>query len=241
MRAQAVAQQSVRTVDLVATLSAALDAAVGASSGHAMRTCFLAMRLAEALGIGDRDRSALLYASLFHEAGSEHAAGTTRRPAMRRLVVVSRGSEDEVRADERARARRGAQVALRAGVGPEVAVTVMALHEHWDGRGLPIGLAGPAIPLLARLVAVCDDLDRLTEECGARHAEEAIHARAGSWYDPELVGVLLAMCSNGLMRELADDDLAGRVADLEPSWLVRRSDGDEARRIRGALGRGRPS
>ncbi len=219
----------------MATRSIALDAAVGASGGHALRTCLLAMRLAEALGIGDRDRSSLLYAALLHEAGSEPAVSGKGRPAMRRLIVVSRGSDDERRALQHARARRGAQIALRAGFGPDVAVTIMALHEHWDGRGLPIGLAGPAIPLFARLVAVCHDLDRLTQERGARHAEEAIHARSGSWYEPELVGVLLALCGNGLMHELADADLAGRVAELEPSWLERRSDRDDAKRIRAAL------
>lgn len=235
MRAQAVARKSVRTADVVATRSVALDAAVGASSGHALRTCLLAMRVAEALGIGDRDRSSLLYAALLHEAGSEPTGSGAGRPATRRLIVASRGSDDERRALQHARARRGAQLALRAGFGPDVALTIMALYEHWDGRGLPIGLAGPAIPLFARLVAVCHDLDRLTQERGPRHAEETIHARAGSWYDPELVGVLLALCGNGVMRELADRDLAGRVADLEPSWLERRSDRDEVTRIRAVL------
>ncbi len=241
MRAQAVARPSVRTADLVATNSAALDAAAGVASGHTLRTCLLAMRLAEALGIGDRDRAALLYAALFHEAGDGHSASTTEPPGMHRLSVLSRRSEDERRADEHARARRGAQIVLGAGFGPEVAVAVMALHEHWDSRGLPIGLAGSAIPLFARMVAVCHDLDRLIRERGASNAEQAIHARAGSWYDPELVGVLLALCGNGLIRELSDHDLADRVAELEPSWLERRSDADQARRIHGALSLGRPS
>ncbi len=240
MRAQAVARQSVRTADLMAPLSAALDAAIGIPSGHALRTSLLAMRLAEALGIGDRDRSALFYAALLHEAGSQPTAEGRERIATRRLVVLSRGSEDERRAEEHARARRGARIALQAGFGPEVAVTIMALHEHWDGKGLPIGLAGPAIPLFARLVAVCHDLERLIQQRGAQHAEEAIHARAGSWYDPELVGVLLALCSTGLLPELSDEDLADRVADLEPSWLERRSDAGDEMRIRGALGSGNP-
>lgn len=235
MRAQAVARHTVRTADLVARLSTASDAAVGVPDGHALRTAFLAMRLAEAMGIGDRDRAALLYAALLHEAGTQPLVASAGGTPVRRLIVLSRGTDDERRASEHARARRGAQVALRAGFGPEVAVTIMALHEHWDGKGLPIGLAGPAIPLFARLVAACHDLDRLTEQRGARHAQEAIHARAGSWYDPELVGVLLALCGNGLDHELADADLAARVADLEPSWLERRSDRDEARRIRAAL------
>ena len=232
MRAQAVTRPSVRTADLLATNSAALDTAAHVASGHTLRTCFLAMRLAEALGVGDRDRAALLYAALFHEAGAGHET----KPA-----VLSRGSEDERRVREHARARRGAQIVLGAGFGPEVAVTVMALHEHWDGRGLPIGLAGSAIPLFARMVGVCHDLDFLTQQHGPRNAEQTIHARTGSWYEPELAGVLLALCSNGLWRELDDAELADRVADLEPSWLERRSDRHDAKRIRIALGSGRAS
>jgi putative two-component system response regulator len=35
-------------------------------------------------------------------------------------------------------------------------------HEHWDGTGYPDGLAGEAIPLPARLMAVADVFDALT-------------------------------------------------------------------------------
>lgn len=40
----------------------------------------------------------------------------------------------------------------------------IALHHHekWDGSGYPLGLAGPAIPLAARLMAVADVFDALT-------------------------------------------------------------------------------
>ncbi len=37
-------------------------------------------------------------------------------------------------------------------------------HEAYDGRGYPDGLAGTAIPLPARIVAVCDAYDALTND-----------------------------------------------------------------------------
>jgi len=240
MRAQAPARHTVRAVELLSKLSVALDAAAGAPPQHAQRTAVLSLRVAEAMGIGDRDRSSLLYAALLHEAGSPPAASSTGRAAIQRLVVLGRGSDEERRAQAHARARHGAQLALRAGFGPEVAVTVMALREHWDGRGLPIGLARSAIPLFARVVAPAHDLDRLIHDRGAGHAQEAIHSRAGTWYDPEIVGVLLALCANGLLSELEPDELARHVGELEPSWLIRRIDRDETRRMRAAVGRSRP-
>lgn len=41
---------------------------------------------------------------------------------------------------------------------------VRSHHERWDGRGYPDGLAGEAIPLLARIVAVCDAFDAMTSD-----------------------------------------------------------------------------
>ena len=45
-----------------------------------------------------------------------------------------------------------------------VARLVRAGHERWDGTGYPDGLAGTAIPLGARIIAVCDALDAMTAD-----------------------------------------------------------------------------
>lgn len=37
-------------------------------------------------------------------------------------------------------------------------------HEWWDGNGYPRGISGPDIPLMARIVAVCDVFDALTTD-----------------------------------------------------------------------------
>jgi HD-GYP domain-containing protein (c-di-GMP phosphodiesterase class II) len=242
MRAEATARSAyprhaTRTADLVLELTPALDELAGRAPGHAQRTCFLAMRLAEAMGIADRDRLGLYYASLLHDAGSVSDAdpGSARPAMMRRLMPVSRGSDDERRAAEHLRVRRGAQFATRAGFGPEVAVTVMALHERWDGRGLPMGLTAEAIPLFARIVALADGLDIAVAESGAQAAVTTVHTRSGTWYDPQIASVLLALSANGLLRELEADDLESVVRDLEPNWLMRMADAEDAERIRNAL------
>ncbi|MDH4334725.1 MAG: HD domain-containing protein [Chloroflexota bacterium] len=224
-----------RTADLAISFSFALDAAAARPVGHGMRTCFLAMRLAEALEVPDRDRASLFYAALLHEAGEvAPSQGHERLAALRRLMP-HRGTQEERRAAEHGRVRRGAQLVLRAGFDHQVAVTIMSLRERWDGRGLPLALAAEAIPLFARIVAVAKGLDDAATDAGPRGAETLLHARSGTDYDPELVGVMLALCGGGLLEEWAGDGLEETVRDLEPSWLMRMADEDDARRIGEAL------
>jgi HD-GYP domain-containing protein (c-di-GMP phosphodiesterase class II) len=236
-RGEAAPGHAVRMADLLLEMAPTLDGLAGHERGHALHTCYLAMRLAEAMGIGDRDRLGLFYAALLHDVGSLASLDpSTARPAMmRRLMPLPRGTEDERRAAEHTRVRRGAQFATRAGFGPEVAVTVMALHERWDGRGLPMGLTGEAIPIFARCVSIADGLDLAVAREGARAAITTVHARSGTWYDPEITSVMLALCANGLLRELEAEDLESSTLDLEPSWLVRLADAEDADRIRNAL------
>jgi len=234
---QAYSGHATRMADLLLEVVPTLDGLAGHAEGHALRTCYVTMRLAEAMGIGDRDRLGLFYAALLHDAGSLSGAdpSSTRPPMMRRLMPLPRGTEDERHAAEHLRVRRGAQFTTRAGFGPEVAVTILALHERWDGRGLPMGLTAEAIPLFARIVALADCLDLVVGGEGKQAAVTTIHARSGTWYDPQIASVLVALCSNGLLRELDADDLDSSTRDLEPSWLIRLADDEDADRIQNAL------
>jgi two-component system cell cycle response regulator len=79
-----------------------------------------------------------------------------------------------------------------------VAPLVRSSHERWDGGGYPDGLAGDAIPLGARVVAVADAFAAMTAERPyrpARSPEEALaelRACAGSQFDPEVVEAFAA-------------------------------------------------
>lgn len=59
----------IRTAPLLAALSLLLDMAEGHTPGHAVRTCFVAMRLAAAMELPERERADLFYAALLKDAG----------------------------------------------------------------------------------------------------------------------------------------------------------------------------
>jgi two-component system cell cycle response regulator len=74
------------------------------------------------------------------------------------------------------------------GLGP----LVRATHERWDGNGYPDALTGSSIPLPARIVAVCDAFDAMTEpdDCDSVCVSEALdelRRLSGSEYDPCIV------------------------------------------------------
>jgi diguanylate cyclase (GGDEF)-like protein len=77
-----------------------------------------------------------------------------------------------------------------------IGAIVRSSHEHWDGSGYPDGLAGEAIPLGARIIAVADAYTALTARRPYRDAhshEEAfgeIQGCAGTQFDPAIVAGL---------------------------------------------------
>ncbi len=79
-------------------------------------------------------------------------------------------------------------------------------HERWDGKGYPQGLAGEAIPLSGRIVAVADVFDALTSERPYKRAWSPEEARAhlvkeaGSHFDPVCVEAFLSRWPDVLAR-----------------------------------------
>jgi len=105
-------------------------------------------------------------------------------------------------------ARERAVMREHAGMGADIladsdspllqagAVIARSHHERWDGGGYPLGLAGAAIPLHGRIVAVADVFDALTSrraykdawDAGAARAE--MQAESGRHFDPACVEAL---------------------------------------------------
>ena len=80
-------------------------------------------------------------------------------------------------------------------------------HERWDGKGYPKGLAGEAISLPCRIVAVADVFDALIshrcykESWPAERAIAELERCAGSQFDPAVVAAMVVIFRRG---ELAD-------------------------------------
>jgi putative two-component system response regulator len=71
-------------------------------------------------------------------------------------------------------------------------------HEKWDGSGYPDGLAGDAIPVSARLMAVADVFDALITvrvykpAMSYPEARDIIASGRGSHFDPDMVDAFVA-------------------------------------------------
>lgn len=89
-------------------------------------------------------------------------------------------------------------------------------HERWDGTGYPKGLAGEAIPLSARLMAVADVYDALiSQRCYKPafphdQAVEMIRSGRGGHFDPSVVDAFLA-----ITQEF--QEIARRYSDEQPT------------------------
>ncbi|HUN55643.1 MAG TPA: CHASE2 domain-containing protein [Smithella sp.] len=87
-------------------------------------------------------------------------------------------------------------------------------HEKWDGSGYPNGLAGDAIPLTGRLMAVADVYDALIsrrvykEAFSHENARAAILKERGRHFDPDIVDAFIGEEQTFIQiaREYADQE-----------------------------------
>jgi HD-GYP domain-containing protein (c-di-GMP phosphodiesterase class II) len=75
-------------------------------------------------------------------------------------------------------------------------------HEKWDGTGYPQELKGDQIPLVARIFAIVDVWDALTNDRTYRtkwskqKARQYIKEQSGKHFDPQVVDVFLNQVEN---------------------------------------------
>src|ERR687898_1859107 len=125
-----------------------------------------------------------------------HDIGKLAVPAT--ILDLARPLNSRERAVVRSHTIRGAEILAEIAGLRHLAPLVRSSHERWDGTGYPDRLAGPRIPLAARVVFTVDSYDAMTNDRPYRRAlprEEArrrIAPPSGSAFDPHVVRALLA-------------------------------------------------
>jgi putative nucleotidyltransferase with HDIG domain len=94
----------------------------------------------------------------------------------------------------------GAEILASTHSMPDVASVVLATHEWYAGGGYPMNTAGVAIPLAARIIAVVDAYDTMTQSCrdyrprfNIAEAIAELLRCGGTQFDPAIVTAFLAV------------------------------------------------
>lgn len=120
-----------------------------------------------------------------------------------------------------ARCERGATIALKIGMSPATAQAIHALDEHWNGGGYPDHLRGEQIPLLARILNVSQTAEAFASARGPAAAVEAITARGGTWFDPEMTRIIGHLGSDeSLWNLMRSPTVRDRVLAMEPGVAI---------------------
>jgi putative nucleotidyltransferase with HDIG domain len=227
-----------RTAEVLEALSAGLDAAERRTEGHAIRTAYLACRLADELCLADDTKSDLLFAGLLLDGGSTGLLPSDHEPAQAsRRTRSGRGSRNQARAAQSrhlSRPDRAVAVVSALGFGPGVADAVVSADERWDGRG-PRHIRKTAIPEPGRILAVASAAAAVGPAAQPAAIDKALKTRRGHELDPDLVAVAIGSGKLGLWSELESPELPRKLLDLEPLAAIKVSDEASLDRIAGAF------
>ena len=197
-------------IDTVVTLALAVESRDPYTGGHVMRVTAYAVWLGQQAGLGAADVARLRLGAMLHDIGKIGVPDQI----LRKPAPLDK-SEWQVM---QTHAAMGRQMLSAIPQLKSIVPAVANHHESFDGRGYPDKLAGEAISLLARIVAIADTYDAMTTDRpyrkGMPHeaARAEIQRCAGRQFDPRLAESF---------AQATPQDLAQALADLE-TW--RRSD-----------------
>lgn len=178
-----------RELEVIHRLTKAAEYRDQDTGDHIIRLGQYSALLGEGLGLGPDEVELLQLAAPMHDIGKvatpDHILLKPGRLTPDELEIMRRhpvAGYDILKNSESPLLQRAAEIAL-------------SHHEWWDGNGYPHGLAGDAVPLSARIVAVADVFDALVSSrpykrpWSFEEASELIAQKAGTHFDPAVVGV----------------------------------------------------
>jgi HD-GYP domain-containing protein (c-di-GMP phosphodiesterase class II) len=137
-----------------------------------------------------------------------------------RLFGIASGSKRQGRELVQIRCDRGAKIARKFGLSEDTALAIHSLDEHYDGGGYPDGLIGDEIPLIARIMGLAQTAEVFLRQSGFESMREMAQQRRGTWFDPELIDLLLSIGENDPLWEQLRDHPVKHLAEVEPEDRV---------------------
>lgn len=208
--------------ELFLTLAKIIDARDPYAAGHASKVADYALLIARELNLPPEQQAEVYQAGLLHDIGK---IGIPEE-------ILNKPSKLSV--------EEYSQVKLHARLGADFLETCHSLrhlsayvrhhHERWDGAGYPDALAGDEIPLIARILNVCDSIEAMASDrpyhrgLSPERVISEVQGKAGQQFDPAIVEVFvniierdgLTLISNSALEVLRKSQAANRALAPEP-------------------------
>lgn len=156
------------------------------TADHSRRVAIYTSRIVEEMAeVPHQMTESILWAARVHDLGKIGVRDST-------LLKTGPLTSNE-RIDMQGHPVLGADVIARLAQSDSVAVIIRHHHERWDGYGYPDGLAGEAIPLGSRIIAIADTFEAMTADRPYRRAlpvsvaYDEIVRNSGTQFDPTVV------------------------------------------------------
>lgn len=197
------------------------------TGGHLWRVSRYAALLCESTGVPDDQCARIAIGGFLHDLGKVGVPDAV----LRKPGKLSDSEYEVIKTHPTVGARLLAGHPLAAMVRD----AVLLHHETPDGRGYPQGLAGVDIPLVARIVGLCDAFDAMTSTRPYRagmpvpQALARIESGLGHQFDEALGHHFIALGRQGLLDHIAghsDDGIPLQACmTCGPTLVVRREQG----------------
>lgn len=161
---------------------------------HHQRTGLDAAKFAKRIGCSAEEIEVFSVGMQMHDLGkmsiSEYILNKPARLTLTEFSLVKQHTEI------------GFQLLAPLHLDPRISETVRFHHENLDGSGYPMGLAGEAIPLFARMGRILDSFDAITANRPYHKGvsnDEALELlqRDSRFYDPDLLKEFYKMVNGG--------------------------------------------
>jgi putative nucleotidyltransferase with HDIG domain len=217
------ANESLRqsNLEFAEALVATLEQSDQYTAGHSKWVAIYSRDIAERMGLPLATRDFAYLCGLVHDIGKIG------------LPASLLGKEGPLTLEERKEMQKhsaiGESILERVEMYAEVATVVRHHHERIDGEGYPDGLAGDAIPLVSKIIAVADAYNAMTSDRPYRDAMPSRVARlrlaqaVESQFDTSAVAAFEALLagSNEQYRtaNMPGVDTVAIAHSPEPGWL----------------------
>ena len=205
------------SLQMVQTLSTAIDAKDQYTNGHSLRVSEYSVMIATELGWNEKQIENLKYAALLHDIGKIGIPDTI-------LNKPSRLTDTEYDVIK-SHTTIGADILRNVTIIDDAEIVARHHHERYDGNGYPDHLEAENIPYTARIVAIADAYDAMNSRRVYRKSlpkekirQELVRGR-GSQFDPDLLDIFIKIFDEHLNKEDEVDYIGEAVNESVESSL----------------------